>query len=118
MSPAPFKLGPRSADSVGNNNNPLSVHGSATGVYSTEGIKGNAYLFDGSTSYLRQKTYAVNIGTLAYSGNSFIDTGQDFAAYKASSPASYMLVVTNSDNTVSWGYLGTGGNNHDCQCLY
>jgi hypothetical protein len=98
-------------DSVGDNNNPFSVHGAVDGVTSTQGIKGNAYLFDGSTGYLRQKTYALNNSNIAYSGNAFTDSGRNFEVYKSTSPAKYMLVVTNSDNTISWGYLGTGGNN-------
>ncbi len=101
--------------------NPLSVQGSTSGVTTTTGVFGNAYTFDGSTGYLRQKTYATNIGTLAYLGNDtttakFEDDGLDFSTYQTTSGSSaYMIVVTNSDNTVSWGYLGTasGAGNKD-----
>lgn len=93
--------------------NNLSVHGDSDGVTSTtSGAQGNAYTFDGSTGYLRQKTYATNIGTLSYSGNTLTDTGQTFTSYKSgTSPATapYMIVVTNSDNTTSWGYIGNAG---------
>lgn len=90
--------------------NPLSVQGSLTGVSSnTSGARGNAYTFDGSTGYLRQKTYAVNIGTLSYGTNLLNDSGQTFTPYKSANPATYMIVVTNSDNTTTWGYIGAGG---------
>jgi hypothetical protein len=47
--------------------NNLSVQGSLTGVSSNASGKiGNAYTFDGSTGYLRQKTYLSNIGTLSF----------------------------------------------------
>ncbi len=94
---------------------PLSVQGSLTGVSSTTGVHGNGYYFDGSTGYLRQKTIAVNVGSLSYSGNTLVDAGANFTTAcgggtckSAASPASapYMIVVTNSDNTTSWGYIG------------
>ncbi len=89
------------------NANDLSVQGGSVGVGTTVGEYGNGYKFDGSTGYLRQKTYATNIGDLSYSGNTLADTGQTFTSYKTSSGnASYMIVVTNSDNTTSWGYIG------------
>ncbi len=87
--------------------NDLSVQGDSDGVASTtSGARGNGYTFDGSTGHLRQKTYLTNIGTLTYGTNALTDTGQTFTSYKAS-PATYMIVVTNSDNTTSWGYIGT-----------
>ena len=88
--------------------NSLSVQGSATGVQSlAAGVRNSAYTFDGSTGYLRQATIATNIGTLGYSGNTLADDGQTFTSYKTSTGnAAYMIVVTNSDNTTSWGYIG------------
>ena len=97
----------------------LSVQGSSTGVQSlASGVRNSAYTFDGSTGYLRQQTIAVNVGTLAYLGNDtttaqFEDDGLDFSTYQTTSGnAAYMIVVTNSDNTTSWGYMGaaSGGN--------
>ncbi|MEI6326633.1 MAG: LamG-like jellyroll fold domain-containing protein, partial [Candidatus Roizmanbacteria bacterium] len=88
----------------------LSVQGSATGVQSlAAGVRNGAYTFDGSTGYLRQQTIATNIGTLSYSGNTFIDDAQTFTSYQAANPATHMIVITNSDNTTSWGYIGSGG---------
>jgi hypothetical protein len=102
--------------------NPLSVQGALTGVTSTtSGARNNAYTFDGSTGYLRQKTYAVNIGALSYSGNTLIDSGQTFTTYKsATSPANapYMIVVTNADNTTSWGYIGNAGERATAVTVY
>ncbi|MEI6327377.1 MAG: LamG-like jellyroll fold domain-containing protein, partial [Candidatus Roizmanbacteria bacterium] len=102
------------ADSGGSSNG-LSVQGSTTGVASNAtGIRNSAYTFDGSSGYLRQATIGMNIGTLTYAtGNDttsaqFEDDGQNFSTYQTTSgDASYMLVVTNSDNTLTWGYLGT-----------
>jgi len=88
--------------------NPLSIHGDSDGVISTSsGVRGNAYTFDGSTGYLRQKTYDVNVGTLSYSTNDIVDSGQTFEDWDNDNggAAEYMAVVTNSDNTTSWGYL-------------
>lgn len=97
-------------DSGNSNADPLSIHGDSNGVTSNaSGQIGNAYTFDGSTGYLRQKTYAVNIGTLSYGTNQITDSGQTFTTYKSSNPAAYMIVVTNSDNTTSWGYIGSTG---------
>ena len=88
-------------------NNPLSVHGGTSGVASNAtGKLNNGYTFDGSTGYLRQKSYLSNLGTLSYGTNALTDTGQTFTSYKTN-PATYMIVVTNSDNTTSWGYIGT-----------
>ncbi|MEI6327555.1 MAG: LamG-like jellyroll fold domain-containing protein, partial [Candidatus Roizmanbacteria bacterium] len=88
----------------------LSVHGNATGVQSlAAGVRNSAYTFDGSTGYLRQQTIATNIGTLSYSGNTFIDDAQTFTSYQAANPATHMIVITNSDNTTTWGYIGSGG---------
>ncbi|MEI6327172.1 MAG: LamG domain-containing protein, partial [Candidatus Roizmanbacteria bacterium] len=112
------------ADSGGSSNS-LSVQGSTTGVVSNAtGIRNTAYTFDGSSGYVRQKTYAVNVGTLSYNTGawndttaaSFEDDGMDFSTYQTTSGnAAYMIVVTNSDNTTSWGYLGTasGAGNKD-----
>ena len=49
----------------------------------------------------------MNLGALSYGTNALTDAGQTFTPYKAGNPATYMIVVTNSDNTTSWGYLGT-----------
>jgi len=46
-----------------------------------------------------------NQGNLSYSTNDFIDDGQDFSDYTEGNYI-YKLVVTNSDDTVSWGYIG------------
>ncbi len=103
------------------NNNQLSVQGSLTGVSSGTGKYGNAYTFDGSTGYLRQKTYATNIGDLSYSGNTFTDSGQTFTSYKSTtspSSAPYMIVITNSDNTTSWGYIGNNGEGATTATIY
>lgn len=101
-------------DAYNSNANPLSVQGNPlsdpTGVSSdTSGARNNAYKFDGSTGFLRQKTYAVNVGTVTYGTNVLNDSGQTFTSYKSANPATYMVVVTNSDNTVTWGYIGSGG---------
>lgn len=93
--------------------NSLSVQGNATGVQSlAAGVRNTALTLDGSTGYLRQATIATNIGTLSYVGNdtttaSFTDDAATMSTYQASAPYTYMIVVTNSDNTVSWGYMGT-----------
>ncbi|MEI6327232.1 MAG: LamG-like jellyroll fold domain-containing protein, partial [Candidatus Roizmanbacteria bacterium] len=88
----------------------LSVQGSSTGVQSlAAGVRNSAYTFDGTTGYLRQQTIATNIGTLSYSGNTFIDDAQTFTSYQAANPATHMIVITNSDNTTTWGYIGSGG---------
>ena len=100
------------ADSGGSSNS-LSVQGSSTGVASNAtGVRNSAYTFDGSTGYLRQQTIATNIGTLSYVGNdtttaSFTDGAATMSTYAASAPYTHMIVVTNSDNTTSWGYMGT-----------
>ncbi|MEI6462546.1 MAG: LamG-like jellyroll fold domain-containing protein, partial [bacterium] len=103
----------------------LSVQGNATGVQSlASGVRNTALTFDGSTGYLRQQTIATNVGTLSYAtGNDtttaqFEDDGMDFSTYQTTSGnASYMIVITNSDNTTTWGYLGTasGSGNKDIQ---
>ncbi len=90
--------------------NPLSVQGDSDGVVSTtSGARGNAYTFDGSTGYLRQKTYDVNVGTLTYqdTNTDISDDGQEFEDWDNDNAGSaeYMIVITNSDNTTSWGYF-------------
>ncbi len=90
--------------------NPLSVHGDSDGVVSTtSGARGNGYTFDGSTGYLRQKTYDVNVGTITYqdTNTDISDDGQEFEDWDNDNAGSaeYMIVVTNSDNTTSWGYF-------------
>ncbi len=95
-------------DAVGNN--PLSVQGDSDGASSnTSGQVANAYTFDGATGFLRQKTYDINLGTLTYADtNTDIgDTGQEFEEWDNddAGSAEYMIVVTNSDNTTSWGYF-------------
>ncbi|PIZ46503.1 hypothetical protein COY32_03175, partial [candidate division WWE3 bacterium CG_4_10_14_0_2_um_filter_41_14] len=96
--------------------NPLSIHGSSTGVASTTGVRGNAYTFDGSTGFLRQKMYDTNVGTLSYQGDDtttaeFRDTSQNFDDWDvASGNATYLLKITNSDATQSWGFMGTNNN--------
>lgn len=59
----------------------------------------------------------MNIGSLSYGVNdttnaSFTDDGATMSTYQSSAPYTYMIIVTNSDNTTSWGYMGTasGGN--------
>ncbi|MEI6327393.1 MAG: LamG-like jellyroll fold domain-containing protein, partial [Candidatus Roizmanbacteria bacterium] len=90
----------------------LSVQGDSDGVQSlAAGVRNGAYTFDGSTGYLRQQTIATNIGTLSYVGNdtttaSFTDDAATMSTYQGSAPYPYMIVVTNSDNTTSWGYMG------------
>lgn len=93
-----------------NNSNDLSVHGDSDGVASTtSGARGNGYTFDGSTGYLRQKTYDINIGTLTYADTNtdISDDGQEFEEWDNDDGggAEYMIVVTESDNTTSWGYF-------------
>ncbi|MEI6327470.1 MAG: LamG domain-containing protein, partial [Candidatus Roizmanbacteria bacterium] len=92
----------------GGSSNSLSVQGSTTGVVSNAtGIRNTAYTFDGSSGYLRQATIATNIDALYYDTNSFGDGGQNFSTYYTTSGNStYMIVITNSDNTTTWGYLG------------
>ncbi|MFO0703134.1 MAG: DUF2341 domain-containing protein [Patescibacteria group bacterium] len=90
--------------------NPLSIHGDSDGVVSNTSSKiGNGYTFDGSTGFLKQKTYDTNVGTLSYGTNTISDTGQNFDDWDNDDGgiAEYMLVATNSDNTTSWGYLCT-----------
>ena len=90
--------------------NDLSIHGDSDGVTSSaSGARNKAYTFDGSTGYLRQKTYDMNVGTLSYadSNTDISDTGQEFEDWDNDDggSAEYMVVVTNSDNTTSWGYF-------------
>ena len=46
-----------------------------------------------------------NQGNLSYSTNDFVDDGQDFSDYTEGNYI-YKLIVTNDDDTVSWGYIG------------
>ena len=74
-----------------------------------------AFSFDG-TNYLEQETFDSEQGALSYQGNDtttaeFRDEGQDFSDWETTSGnAAYMLVVTNGDATVSWGYMGAANN--------
>ncbi|MEI6462308.1 MAG: LamG-like jellyroll fold domain-containing protein [bacterium] len=105
--------------------NSLSIQGTLTGVQSlASGVRNSGLTFDGTGGYLRQQTIATNLGTLSYSvGNdtttaTFEDDGMDFNTYAtAAGNSPYMIVVTNSDNTTSWGYLGvaSGTGNKDIQ---
>ena len=95
---------------------------SVNGATVVDGPLGKAWQFNGSNQYLKQKVYDTEQGTLAYSGNDFQDDGQDFSDWETTSgDAAYMIVVTNSDSTVSWGYLGaafTTTNTNDSVHVY
>lgn len=48
-----------------------------------------------------------NVDSLSYIANTFQDTGQDFGDWETTSgDAAYAIVVTNSDQTQTWGYCG------------
>lgn len=44
-------------------------------------------------------------GNLSYDSNDFVDDDQDFSDYTEGNYV-YKLIVTNSDGTISWGYIG------------
>ena len=53
----------------------------------------------------KPEVYDDNQGSLSYSSNDFVDAGQDFSDWDGGNYV-YKLVVTNSDGTISWGYIG------------
>ncbi len=67
-----------------------------------------------STGTARQFSHAVKDdeqGNLSYttenSDKTFTDDGQDFGDWESASPnAAYMIVITNNDSSVTYGYLG------------
>lgn len=66
--------------------------------------------FDGN-DYLPQQVISSGIGVSSYTTESgvstFTDAGQAFTNFQtASGNAAYHIVVTNTDATISWGYLG------------
>lgn len=65
--------------------------------------------FDGTDDYLQQQIHDTEQGALSYQGNDtttaeFRDADQDFSEWESSGEANFMIVVTNDDATVSWGY--------------
>ncbi|MFH0924236.1 MAG: DUF2341 domain-containing protein [bacterium] len=86
----------------------LTSVGGATAV---SGVRGKALSFNGTTQYLKQKTYATQEGTVRIStanGQAFLwDDGQDFSPYVAQDGNNpYMVVVKDAENDVAWGYCG------------
>ncbi len=80
-----------------------------------DGQANAAISFDGTADYLKQKVWDTQQGVLSYQGNDtataeFRDTTQNFAEWQSSSNAAYMIVVTNSDASISWGYCGVSNN--------
>jgi hypothetical protein len=53
----------------------------------------------------KPKVHDSDQGSLSYATNDFTDDGQDFSDWDGGNYI-YKLVVTNSDATVSWGYIG------------
>ena len=53
----------------------------------------------------KPELHDTNQGALSYSTNDFVDAGQDFSDWYGGNYV-YKLVVTNSDGTISWGYIG------------
>lgn len=67
--------------------------------------------FDGVNDYSVQFVHDIQQGILSYLGNDtttakFQDDGQNFEDWVSSMSANYMLVVTNDDTSITWGYCG------------
>lgn len=103
-------------DSGPRRGNPLQL-GSTSGVDTNDPTwDGEGLTFDGVDNYCQQSAYDTQQGILSYQGNDtttaeFRDTGQDFSEWQTvSGNARYMLVIVNSDNSLSWGYVGAASN--------
>lgn len=73
------------------------------------------YCFTGNWRYTTQTSeFDTEQGALTYAATTFTDAGQDFSDWDTTAPgtALYSIWITNSDNTLTWAYIGdlNGGN--------
>ena len=67
------------------------------------------YAFTANWRYTTQNSeFDTEQGALSYAATTFTDSGQDWADWETTSgDGAYSVWVTNSDNTLTWAYLGT-----------
>jgi hypothetical protein len=69
------------------------------GLYGSAGVS--------ALCYLKQVALDTNQGALSYSTNNFVDDGQVFTTWATSGGnAAYIIVITQDDASIRWGYLG------------
>ena len=84
---------------------PVSVHKTPRTLLT---VVACGYAFTANWRYCTQTSeYDSEQGTLTYAATTFTDSGQDWAAWETTSgDAAYSVWVVNSDNTLTWAYLG------------
>jgi hypothetical protein len=85
---------------------PVSVHKTAQ---TTLSVVACGYAFTANWRYCTQTSeYDSEQGTLTYAATTFTDSGQSWTAWATTSgDAVYSVWVVNSDNTLTWAYLGS-----------
>lgn len=83
----------------------------ATGSYQPSINAGSNRDCDGIDNFMHQEVFDTKVTDVSYttenSDKTITDSGQDFSDWQTTSGnATYMVVVTDDDTHVSWGYLG------------